>query len=70
MISGFNSTAFRTQELSRHFTLRILLCHVDVDDSEKPLLDINKMAIFNDFTCILAWSLHVSSCDPAPPQKE
>ncbi|CAM9168394.1 unnamed protein product, partial [Ascophyllum nodosum] len=45
------------QELSRHFTLRILLCHVDVEDSEKPLLDINKTAVLNDFTFILAWSL-------------
>lgn len=48
------------QELSKHFTLRVLLCHVDVDDSEKPLLDINRMAVLNDFTLILAWSIQVS----------
>lgn len=47
------------QELSRHFTLRVLLCHVDVDDSETPLLEINKMAVLNDFTLVLAWSLQV-----------
>lgn len=50
---------FSLQELSRHFTLRILLCHVDVHDCEKPLLDINKTAVLNDFTFILAWSLQV-----------
>lgn len=47
------------QELSKSFTLRVLLCHVDVLDSEKPLLDMNKMAVLNDFTFILAWSLQV-----------
>ncbi|CAN0188413.1 unnamed protein product [Ectocarpus sp. 4 AP-2014] len=47
----------RIKELSGHFTLRVLLCHVDVDDSETPLLEINKMAVFNDFTLVLAWSL-------------
>lgn len=49
------------QELSRHFTLRVLLCHVDVDDSETPLLEINKMAVLNDFTLVLAWSLQVKN---------
>lgn len=39
--------------------MRVLLCHVDVQDSEKPLLDMNKMAVLNDFTFILAWSLQV-----------
>lgn len=48
------------QELSGHFTLRVLLCHVDVKDSETPLLEINKMAVLNDFTLILAWSPQVS----------
>lgn len=38
----------------------MLLCHVDVDDSEKPLLDINRMAVLNEFTLILAWSIQVS----------
>ncbi|CAM9466180.1 unnamed protein product [Scytosiphon promiscuus] len=47
----------RIKELSRHFTLRVLLCHVDVDDSETPLLEMNKMAVLNDFTLVLAWSL-------------
>ncbi|CAM9362952.1 unnamed protein product, partial [Pylaiella littoralis] len=47
----------RIKELSRHFTLRVLLCHVDVDDSETPLLEVNKLAVFNDFTLVLAWSL-------------
>lgn len=47
------------QELSKSFTLRVLLCHVDVHDNEKPLLDMNKMAVLNDFTFILAWSLQV-----------
>ncbi|CAN0050429.1 unnamed protein product [Laminaria digitata] len=51
----------RIKELSGLFTLRVLLCHVDVDDSEKPLLEINKMAVLNDFTFILAWSLQVNS---------
>lgn len=41
--------------------MRVLLCHVDVEDSEKPLLDINKMAVLNDFTFVLAWSVQVAN---------
>lgn len=41
--------------------MRVLLCHVDVDDSEKPLLDMNKMAVLNDFTLVLAWSVQVTA---------
>lgn len=60
---------FTEQELSRHITLRVLLCHVDVDDSKTPLLEINKMAVLNDFTLILAWSLQVNASRTSPLSK-
>ncbi|CAM9171613.1 unnamed protein product [Choristocarpus tenellus] len=49
-----NSLLF--QALAKHFTLRVLLCLVDVEDNVQPLLEMNKMSILNDFTLVLAWT--------------
>jgi len=46
----------RMEQLARGFRLRILLCLVDAEDSQKPLLDIHKTAIHNGWTLIVAWS--------------
>lgn len=47
---------FRIRELQRSFTLRILLCHVDVDDVVEPLQQVTKAAIANNMTLICVWS--------------
>ncbi|CAI5983203.1 unnamed protein product [Closterium sp. NIES-65] len=47
---------FRIRELQKSFRLRIVLCHVDVDDVTKPLHDITKTALLNDCTLLCAWS--------------
>ena len=49
----------RIKELQRAFRLRILLCHVDVDDAVEPLGQITKIALLNDCVLICAWSPEV-----------
>ncbi|CAI7788848.1 unnamed protein product [Closterium sp. NIES-54] len=51
-----NYLYFRIRELQKSFRLRIVLCHVDVDDVTKPLHDITKTALLNDCTLLCAWS--------------
>lgn len=46
----------RIAELRTDFTLRVLLVLVDVDDSTPILLVLNKLAVQQDLTLILAWS--------------
>ncbi|ESQ49554.1 hypothetical protein EUTSA_v10020823mg [Eutrema salsugineum] len=48
---------FRIRELQKNFKLRIVLCHVDVEDSVKPLLEVTKTALLHDCTLLCAWSL-------------
>ncbi|KAK9798154.1 hypothetical protein WJX73_000300 [Symbiochloris irregularis] len=47
---------FRMRELQRSFTLRVLLCHVDVDDVVEPLQQVTRAAIANQITLVCAWS--------------
>ena len=47
----------RIRELKSDFRLRIILCLVDVDDSETPLMEINKLGITHECTLLLAWSV-------------
>ena len=49
----------RIRELQRSFRLRVLLCHVDVDDVVKPLQEVTKAALMNDVTLLCAWSPEV-----------
>ena len=51
---------FRIRELQRSFTLRVLLCHVDVDDVVEPLQQVTKAAVANSMTLVCAWSPLVS----------
>lgn len=38
------------------YRTRIILCHVDQDDNEKPIQDITKIALVNQWTLICVWS--------------
>ncbi|CAH8392395.1 unnamed protein product [Eruca vesicaria subsp. sativa] len=46
---------FRIRELQKNFKLRVVLCHVDVEDSVKPLLEVTKTALLHDCTLLCAW---------------
>eukprot|EP00899_Mesostigma_viride_P002540 jgi/Mesvir1/12287/Mv00493-RA.1 len=46
----------RMRELQRHYRLRILICHVDLQDAVKPLGEVTKLAVVNDFSLFCAWS--------------
>ncbi|KAL8470435.1 hypothetical protein ACS0TY_033064 [Phlomoides rotata] len=48
---------FRIRELQKNFKLRVVLCHVDVEDVIKPLLEVTKTALLHDCTLLCAWSL-------------
>ncbi|KAG6646548.1 DNA excision repair protein ERCC-1 [Carya illinoinensis] len=48
---------FRIRELQKNFKLRIVLCHVDVEDVVKPLLEVTKTVLLHDCTLLCAWSL-------------
>jgi hypothetical protein len=49
----------RIKELQRSFRLRLLLCHVDVDDVVEPLSQVIRAALLNEVTLICAWSPEV-----------
>ena len=46
----------RIAELKTDFVLRVLLVLVDVEDNANTLLFLNKLAVLNNMTLILAWS--------------
>ncbi|KAJ3682144.1 hypothetical protein LUZ60_014717 [Juncus effusus] len=48
---------FRIRELQKNFKLRIILCHVDVEDVIKPLQEVTKTSLLHDCTLVCAWSL-------------
>lgn len=48
---------FRIKELQKNFRLRVILCHVDVEDVLKPLLEVTKTALLHDCTLLCGWSL-------------
>ncbi|XP_010464040.1 PREDICTED: DNA excision repair protein ERCC-1 [Camelina sativa] len=48
---------FRIRELQKNFKLRVVLCHVDVEDTVKPLLEVTKTALLHDCTLLCAWSM-------------
>ncbi|KAJ0015057.1 hypothetical protein Pint_19982 [Pistacia integerrima] len=48
---------YRIRELQKSFKLRVVLCHVDVEDVVKPLLEVTKTALLHDCTLLCAWSL-------------
>lgn len=46
----------RIAELKSDFTLRVLLCHVDIEDNASALLFLNDLCVKNNLTLILSWS--------------
>lgn len=48
---------FRIRELQKNFKLRVVLCHVDVEDVVKPLLEVTRTAMLHDCTLLCGWSL-------------
>nr|GEX66212.1 DNA excision repair protein ERCC-1 [Tanacetum cinerariifolium] len=48
---------YRIRELGKDFKLRIVLCHVDVEDVVKPLLEVTRTALLHDCTLLCGWSL-------------
>ncbi|KAI3882072.1 hypothetical protein MKX03_006282 [Papaver bracteatum] len=48
---------FRIRELQKNFKLRVILCHVDVEDVVKPLQEVTRTAMLHDCTLLCAWSL-------------
>eukprot|EP00985_Skeletonema_marinoi_P031462 scaffold37702_cov155-Skeletonema_marinoi.AAC.1 len=46
----------RIAELKSDFTLRVLLCHVDIEDNASALLFLNDLCVKNNMTLILSWS--------------
>lgn len=46
----------RIAELKKDFTLRVLLCFVDIEDNASALLFLNDLCVKNDLTLILSWS--------------
>ncbi|GAB2287349.1 Excision repair cross-complementation group 1 [Dionaea muscipula] len=48
---------YRIRELQKNFRLRVVLCHVDVEDVVKPLLEVTRTALLHDCTLLCGWSL-------------
>ena len=51
-----NYVASRMAGCGAAFTLRVLLLLVDVDDSERPLLDLSKLCFAHGWTLVCCWS--------------
>ncbi|KAF6153690.1 hypothetical protein GIB67_000923 [Kingdonia uniflora] len=48
---------FRIRELQKNFKLRVVLCHVDVEDVIKPLHEVTRTAMLHDCSLVCGWSL-------------
>jgi DNA excision repair protein ERCC-1 len=51
-----NYVASRMAACGAAFTLRVLLLLVDVDDSERPMLDLSKLCFAHGWTLVCCWS--------------
>ena len=49
----------RIKELQRSYRLRLLVCHIDVEDVVEPLGQVIKAALLNEVTLICGWSPEV-----------
>ncbi|KAG6477585.1 DNA excision repair protein ERCC-1-like [Zingiber officinale] len=47
---------YRIRELQNNYKLRVVLCHVDVEDVVKPLLEVTRTAMLHDCTLLCGWS--------------
>ncbi|XP_057549879.1 DNA excision repair protein ERCC-1 isoform X1 [Amaranthus tricolor] len=48
---------YRIRELQKNFRLSVVLCHVDVEDVVKPLLEVTRTCLLHDCTLLCGWSL-------------
>uniref|UniRef100_A0A1D1ZHX7 DNA excision repair protein ERCC-1 n=1 Tax=Anthurium amnicola TaxID=1678845 RepID=A0A1D1ZHX7_9ARAE len=48
---------YRIRELQKNFKLRVVLCHIDVEDVAKPLLEVTRTALLHDCSLLCGWSL-------------
>lgn len=48
---------YRIRELQKCFKLRVVLCHVDVEDVIKPLHEVTRTALLHDCTLLCGWSV-------------
>ncbi|KAL6906506.1 hypothetical protein ACP4OV_004107 [Aristida adscensionis] len=48
---------YRIRELQKNFRLRVILCHIDVEDVIKPLHEITRTALLHDCTLLCGWSM-------------
>eukprot|EP01018_Ginkgo_biloba_P032655 Gb_16136 [translate_table: standard] len=48
---------YRIRELQKSFKLRVVLCHVDVEDVIKPLHEVTRTALLHDCTLLCGWSV-------------
>eukprot|EP00657_Telonema_sp_P-1_P008346 TRINITY_DN29333_c0_g1_i1.p1 TRINITY_DN29333_c0_g1~~TRINITY_DN29333_c0_g1_i1.p1 ORF type:complete len:230 (+),score=22.92 TRINITY_DN29333_c0_g1_i1:184-873(+) len=46
----------RIKQVERHYTVRVMLCSVDVENSDEVLEGLMKLAYDNQFTLLLVWS--------------
>lgn len=56
----------RIKELQRSFRLRLLICHIDVEDVVEPLAQVIKAALLNEVTLICGWSPEVMPSEWLP----
>lgn len=48
---------YRIRELQKGFKLRVVLCHVDLEDVIKPLHEVTRTALLHDCTLLCGWSV-------------
>ena len=47
----------RIRQLGCYYDVRVLVCHVDIDDNVKSLQEINKICFTSELCLVLAWSV-------------
>lgn len=48
---------YRIREIQKGFKLRVVLCHVDLEDVIKPLHEVTRTALLHDCTLLCGWSV-------------
>ncbi|KAM0914049.1 hypothetical protein ACQ4PT_011755 [Festuca glaucescens] len=48
---------YRIRELQKNFKLRVILCHIDIEDVVKPLHEVTRTSLLHDCTLLCGWSL-------------
>uniref|UniRef100_A0ACD5TNC2 Uncharacterized protein n=1 Tax=Avena sativa TaxID=4498 RepID=A0ACD5TNC2_AVESA len=48
---------YRIRELQKNFKVRVILCHIDIEDVVKPLHEVTRTSLLHDCTLLCGWSL-------------